>query len=394
MQLFRFLVFLGFVCTAVVEAQDVFDVFLGPRQFAMGGAGVALIDRGRSQNFNPALPALSFPEDRIGLALHPTLRESFQGAIRFKEGGFPQVNLYKSDEPFAASFLGLPAIYFPKLGYFGIDKHSVGTEWGRDIEYRESGYSLTLSLANDFMEKKPIANDSTFKWTGGISLKRFNTSYNVLYPDTVVIAQFKNFVYDIGWAWSFSHISYIPGLQANIGFALLNLGATYSNDKDTYSQWKNSLNHEYRIGWSLEERPFKKIILVNRKWTPIKILATQEFKKYFYSYDEFGNPRPFYTAFFKDFDKDPSDYWDETEINMGAEITLMSLVSFRYGRGHSSFNWLHPTWSFGYGISSGPIFKNFFFNYDYARVLNLGAGRDVGSASSPREYGFQMGYLF
>ncbi|MEO6096824.1 MAG: hypothetical protein ABIW76_14555, partial [Fibrobacteria bacterium] len=74
---------------ASVEAQTMLDVYQGPRQFAMGGAGVALPDRARSANYNPALPALSFPRERIGLALHPTWRDALRQDFRHKDWNAP-----------------------------------------------------------------------------------------------------------------------------------------------------------------------------------------------------------------------------------------------------------------------------------------------------------------
>ena len=115
-----------------------------------------------------------------------------------------------------------------------------------------------------------------------------------------------------------------------------------------------------------------------------------------------GNARPFFVSFFKDMLKNPDRYYDETCINAGVELTLAEVLYLRAGRGRNTYYWTHPTWSFGYGFNSGPLFRHLFFSHEYARVLNLGAGRvkDADESGfqpwspSPREYGFQLGYLF
>lgn len=187
----------------------------------------------------------------------------------------------------------------------------------------------------------------------------------------------------------------MPGLEATFGGSFLNLGPEVESVWSADPARAGSQPQEYRLGWSVEYRPFERKPWAKRKWSLVRLTVTQEFRKVFEIYRESGTP-PFFKAFFVDFDKSPGRYWDETMMNMGAELNLGGVLNLRGGRGTSSFNWADPTWAFGYGVNSGPLFKRLFFSYDYARVLSMGAARESGSFSgpSPREYGFQAGYFF
>jgi hypothetical protein len=397
------LVFAAGVASA--GAQALLDVYQGARQFALGGAGVALPDRGRSANYNPALPALSFPRERIGLALHPTWRDNFQGDLRTKDWNAP-LPFADDLETMAGSLLAWPAVYLPRFGYLGLDKSSFQSDWWPEL--KEESHSLTWSVAPDFAGEERA--DSGFTWTGGITLKRFETRYPDYRTDAYGAPEaagdfaIEGFAFDLGWAWRWTRIPFLPGLRANLGLAFLNLGPTIYPDGYwmRYYNYGDAPHAEYRAGWSLEYRPFEPLMWARRKWSPLRIIATQEFEKEFWMYGSDGNARPFFVSFFKDMDKDPDRYYDETYINAGMELTLAEVLYLRAGRGRSSYYWDHPTWSFGYGFTSGPLFRNLFFSYDYARVLNLGAGRvkDADESGyrpwspSPREYGFQLGYLF
>lgn len=378
-----------------LHAQTVLDVYQGPRQFAMGGAGVALPDRGRSSNFNPALPAFSFPENQVGVGLHPTWRDTYGDGIRFKDWNAPMLPFMSDQAGYWESLAGLPAVYFPRLGYIGLDKQRAVTFFAPDADLE--GYSLTLSLAEDFLDWKGLERDSAFDWTVGMSLKRYYTRF-VSGDEVTGFKTFtsKGFAFDMGWASRWTRIPFIDGLLANFGLAFQNLGPDQFIEENAYSNYSDPLPQEYRLGWSLEYRPLDQLVLAQRKWTPVRVIATQEFQK------RFGNPgrdsqaRPFFLGFFKDFDKPAMRYWRETYVNMGAELTIAEILYLRGGRGQSSFNWSEPTWAFGYGLSSGPLFKRFYFGYDYARVLSMGVarGNEFSSVVSPREYGFQVGYLF
>jgi hypothetical protein len=390
---------------ASADAQTMLDVYQGPRQFALGGAGVALPDRGRSANYNPALPALSFPRNRIGIALHPTWRDAFQQDFRNKDWNAPLP--FAGDlETMAGSLLAWPAAYFPRFGYLALDRSSFHSEWTPDWELQ--CHALTWSVAPDFAGEPGF--DTAFTWTGGITLKhsesRYIVSRNDAFTGTDILEENvqEGFAFDLGWAWRWTRIPFLPGLRANLGLAFLNLGPTIYPERNAvhYYNFGEATPAEYRVGWSLEYRPFEPLAWAGRKWSPLRILATQEFEKEFWMYGSDGNPRPFFISFFKDMHKNPDRYYDETYLNAGLEFTLAEVLYLRAGRGRNTYYWLHPTWSFGYGFNSGPLFRNLFFSYEYARVLNLGAGRvkdedEFGNRSwspSPREYGFQLGYLF
>lgn len=387
------------VATPLAVAQTTLDLHQGPRQFALGGAGVALPDRGRSANFNPALPAFSFPKGKFALGTHPTWRNTYHGQIRFKDWNAPLPVITDGElGPFAESFLGLPAAYLPGFGYVGLDKQKTFTTWAQN--YHDDGYAFTVALAEDFLERG-MASDSDFAWTGGITLKHYQ-SHNSWYglDGTPQASNSEGFAFDLGWAWRFSHIPCIPNLKATLGLAFLNLGPLQYYDIEAYYNSGYSLPQEYRLGWSVEYRPFAPLLWQRRRWSPLRIIATQEFEKSFVVFDRRWNDYPFFTAFFHDFDKPLGRYFRETYVNAGAELTLAELFYLRGGRGKSTFNWTSPTWAFGYGLTTGPVFKHFYANYDYARILSLGAGREREPFNpyafniSPREYGIQLGYLF
>jgi hypothetical protein len=390
---------------ATADAQTMLDVYQGPRQFALGGAGVALPDRGRSANYNPALPALSFPRNRIGIALHPTWRDAFQQDFRNKDWNAP-LPFAGDAETMAGSLLAWPAVYFPRFGYLGLDKTSFHAEWSPGLKME--CHALTWSVAPDFAGEPDL--DSAFTWTGGLTLKRFESRIPTYRFDPLTGQELfddfiqEGFAFDLGWAWRWSRIPFLPGLRATLGVAFLNLGPTifpegYSRHRYDYG---DPAPAEYRAGWSLEYRPFGPLVWAHRKWSPLRVIATQEFEKEFWMYGSDGNPRPFFISFFKDMHKNPDRYYEETYVNAGVELTLAEVLYLRAGRGRNTYYWLQPTWSFGYGFNSGPLFRNWFFSYEYARVLNLGAGRvkdgdETGYrpwSPSPREYGFQVGYLF
>jgi hypothetical protein len=376
------------------RAQTLLDSYQGPRQFAMGGAGVALPDRARSSNFNPALPALSHPRNRTGLSLHPSWRDSHGGLLRFKDWNEPMAPGSPDDDAMWKSFLGLPAVYLPRLGYIGLDRMALASGWGSGTE-EYVNHSLTISVADDFLDWDGREKDSAFAWTGGVSLKRYRTYFSWIDRsggDRSYTAE--GFAFDVGWAWRWMRIPYVDGLRATFGLAFLNLGPDYFVDEYAYDNYSEPLPQEYRFGGSLEYQPFSPVVLARRRWTPLRLIASQEFEKEFASYDEDGKARPFFSGFFRDFDKPPARYWREMRLNMGLELTLAEILYLRGGRGHSTFFWHGATWAYGYGVSSGPLFRRFYFGFDYARVLNMGAVRESGFYASPREYGFQMGYLF
>jgi hypothetical protein len=342
------------------------------------------------------MPAFSFPEDKFGVGLHPSRRDAQRGDFRFKDWNAPLTPVGDPDGgSYWESLAGLPAVYIPKLGYVGLDKQAMA---GRGTEYVESGYSLTLSLAEDFLQESRSRRDSDFAWTGGLTLKRYRTRDFWYDQDSKPMGyHIEGFAFDVGWAWRIMRVPFIPNLKAIFGFALLNLGPTAYVDEDAYYNWGFSLSQEYRLGWSLDFRPFAPRIAFRRKWTPARIILTQEFEKPLEGFDRDGRPIPFYSAFFKDFSKGPGHYYRETYVNAGAELTLGEVLLFRAGRGHSTFYWDSETWSYGYGVTTGPLFRHFYANYDFARILGLGAARvhdEYGYHPAPREYGFQLGYLF
>lgn len=353
-------------------------------------------DRGRSANFNPALPALGYPKNRVGIAIHPVWRESDQGDIRFKDWNIPLLPGTESRlGAWGESLAGLPSVYVPRWGYMGLDKQVISTTWAP--RYREWGYSLTLSVAEDFLDWEGFEADSCFSWTGGINLKRFGTENErfITERESADIST-EGFGFDLGWAGQIARIPYAPRLEATFGFSFLNLGPSIESAWSTDRIYGGSQPQEYRLGWSLEYHPLERIPWARRKWSLVRLTVTQEFRKVFEEYRREPDSRTFFAAFFSDFDKPPSRFWDETLVNMGAELNLGGVLNLRGGRGTSSFNWIAPTWSFGYGFNSGPLFKRLFFSYDYARVLSMGAARESGLSSgpSPREYGFQAGWFF
>jgi hypothetical protein len=263
-------------------------------------------------------------------------------------------------------------------------------------------------VAPDFAGERDF--DSTFTWTGGLTLKFFESRFPTFRFDPTTGRELsedylqEGFAFDLGWAWRWTRIPFLPGVRANLGLAFLNLGpAIYTDGYGMrYYNYGDPAPAEYRAGWSLEYRPFEPLVWARRKWSPLRVIATQEFEKEFWLRGSDGNARPFFISFFKDMHRHPDRYYDETYINAGVELTLAEVLYLRAGRGRNTYFWDHPTWSFGYGFNSGPLFRNLFFSYEYARVLNLGAGRvkdtdPFGNRSwspSPRQYGFQLGYLF
>lgn len=358
----------------------------------MGGAGAALPDRARAANFNPGLPGLSFPRNRTAISLHPSWGDSFGGKMRFKDWNTP---LFPEEKRFWFSLAAVPAAYFPKVGFIGLDRQAAALDWSR---YRETKYALTFSAAPDLMAGREGKKDSGFQWTGGISLNYLeleNTRFvGVDWEPHPAID--RGYSIDVGWAWRIPKLPFLPGLGATAGLSFLNLGPSFQQKGMEYQGTADPLDQRYLAGWSLEYRPWRQAGFASRKWTPGRILVTQDFRKDFPPRYHHGEPEPFPAAFFHDFGNGPMRYWRELKMNVGAELTVMEMFHLRGGRGHSSFQFSEPTYAFGYGFASGPLLGRCFLNFDYGRILSMGAAIDKAYFEYPstRQYGLLAGILF
>ncbi|MBW8886618.1 MAG: hypothetical protein JF616_02575 [Fibrobacteres bacterium] len=368
----------------------------GARQMGMGKGGVALPDQAHGAAFNPALPALSYPWDKISLELHPDWLVLWNGP----EWG-PQIRQKSWNGPFTGTaemgpafdgLLRVPSLYLPRLGYVAFDENDFTGDWGGRERVRV--YALTLCPAVDFLGEKE-GRTTRHAWSFGLTLKSYK--YDLPYviwepvpaPGSISAepGSTSGFAFDLGAAGR-SLPKALPGVRIDWGIAFANLGPPYSFFHSGPYDF-DPLDMRYRAGYSLAYSPFR-----GTRFPIFRVLVQQEFSKIFSGYDSDRVPYPFYQAFYKDLDAPISRYWRETESHTGLETTWFGLVNLRAGRSMDRSYGEHPWYTFGYGLESGRWLGPAYLKYDYGRELGTRERRRDNYFPLRREYGLQAGWRF
>jgi hypothetical protein len=372
------------------------EIVQGPRQAAMGWAGVAVPDAARSSNFNPAMPGLSFG-GRATVAWHPSWNQWFgEGGPRMCDWNGPPIpDAPDLDTWLAPLFFRWPAVYLPRFGYLGYDRQklSFGFFAGTDPDHvqREEVSTLTWAAPEDLF-RAPADGPRRFAWTFGVTAKR----YESVLPyrdslDSVIVPKARGFAMDAGVAARWREPFRVQGLEGDFGLAFLNLGpsASYSGP---YSDQRDPLPMEYRAGFSAAYVPLPYIRFARREWSPLKLLATAEAAKDFAGREPDGAPMAPPLAFFHDMRGLPGRYLNAMAKRAGTEATAFGIASLRWGwRFDRSFG-RSPFYSFGYGLSTGPLLRHAFAGFDWSRDL---ATRQRGGGYLPRhQWSLDLGYAF
>lgn len=338
------------------SAIGVLGDFTGPRQHGLGGAGVAVPDAAQGMNFNPALAGLAFPRDRKTLLAANSWSNIVGPDWGFRDTDAP---LLLENGPESRFFTGYPGYYHPGIGYIGLDRHDLHVDWLPDFD--EYYYALTLATAPDFLETLGRRRNASWDWTVGVTVKWYASE---AWPN----APTDGLALDIGGAWIFPRIPFLPGVEAVAGAALINLGPAVGEFPET-----DPLPEQYRLGYSLAWKPFRPLPGKTRELHPLVILATQEFRREFHNREADGSARAFPSSLFHDLLRRPGKTWEERYTHMGLEATAIDMVSARVGRhkvgyfredrGEGVF------WAYGYGVSTGPVLGRLRLRYDFARFF-------------------------
>lgn len=359
----------------------------GARQLGMGEGGVALPDAAQGALFNPALPALSVPWDKVSLFLHPDWQDVFDTHTRIKAWNGPVPGL-QGMGPGVGSLARIPSAYVPRLGYLAFDQREFVADelLGPQLE---TSYALTFAPAVDFLGEE-AGRTKRHAWTGGLALKWFSTRAGTGPLQGQRLAS-RGFAFDLGCAGR-SLPARLPGLRIDWGLAFANLGPPETLDYGGGERALDALDARYRLGYSLEYVPFRL-----RRAAPVRIAVQQELGKGFRHYRKDGQPDPFFVAFAKDFDVPAARYWRETEFHSGAEATVFDVAHARVGRfrqaDFSDYR-SHPWYTFGYGLDSGPWLGPAFLRFDYGREFNTRERRRDTFFPVRRDYGFVLGCRF
>ncbi len=393
-----FIVGLSFFCVPVHSevgtAAFSLEMRQGPRQGGMGGAGVAVPDRARSSHFNPALPAFSFPRGRTAISWHPAWIDLVPGYTRMVDWNGPLLPNMDDLGPWYGSVLyRLPAVYYQHLGYLAYDRKVIRYPQSDDVE--ESEWSLTWSVAEDAFQRGPARDLGAFAWTGGLSFHRFETGFRYLDSlGTVSRTLADGMALDVG-ASARLELPYLPkGMEQYLGLAFLNIGTDaeykYRNDPS----FRDPLPMQYRLGWSGIYKPMEAQIRFRRKWTPLRFLATLEIDKGFAGRDSDGEPLAPFPAFFHEMRGLPGRYLREMVKRGGVEATALEIVHLRWGTYRDRRENDDPWYTYGWGLATGPLFGDFFLNYDYSRELSTYHNDTQGNHFPRREWALQLGYVF
>jgi hypothetical protein len=362
----------------------------GPRQAALGGAGVAMPGKGRATRFNPALAGLGFAPDRRAIEWHPAWKDySRYTGLRLKDWNGPAYPTVSDLGPMYGSlFFRWPGLYMPRWGYLGYDRQTSSTSW---MGVQEEVQTLTVSLAEDFLGSGRPSSQS-WGWTGGLAGKRWSSGILQLTEDaTAYEIKAEGFALDLGWAASGPGPAFLPGTDICLGFAFFNLGrdAEYTGRNGGPSGLADPIPMEYRLGLSGIWTPFAARTVLGRAVVPVRALATAEAGKEFANRDSRQRPLNPFLSFFQDFRSFPGRYLRETTTHAGVEATVFGVASLRYGRmGVGEYEGDKDYWYYGWGLDTGPWLRNFGARFDYARQLST---RHVGGYLIPsRQYGFDL----
>jgi len=369
---------------AIAAPAQIFVEASGARQMGMGKGGVALPDQAHGAAFNPALPALSFPWDKVSLELNPDWLVLWNGP----EGG-PQIRQKSWNGPFTGTgytgpafdgLLRVPSLYLPRLGYIGFDQNEFTGDWG-SLE-RVRVYALTLSPAVDFLGEEE-GRSASHAWSFGLTLKSYKYEIESGYWQTPPVStSTSGFAFDLGAAGR-SLPRALPGVRIDWGVAFANLGPPYSFSHAGPNEF-DPLDMRYRAGYSLAYAPFR-----GKRFPIFRVLFQQELAKDFSAFRRYGSPYPFYQAFFKDMDAPLSRYWREMESHTGLETTWFGLAHLRAGRSMDRSYGDHPWYTFGYGLDSGRWLGPAYLRYDYGRELGTRERRRDNYFPLRREYGLE-----
>jgi hypothetical protein len=374
---------------AIVAPAQIMVEASGARQMGMGKGGVALPDQAHGAAFNPALPALSYPWDKVSLELHPDWMDiwvipelHYQDRQKSWNGPFTG---FADMGPAFEAFYRVPSLYLPRLGYIGFDENEFYAGFAQPERLRV--YALTLSPAVDFLGEEQ-GRSARHAWSFGLTLKSYKYELGSFYGETPPVQPATSgFAFDLGVAGR-SLPRALPGLRIDWGVAFANLGPPYSFSHDSPNEF-DPLDMRYRAGYSLAYAPYR-----GRRFPIFRVLVQQEFSKVFSGFARYGSPYPFYLAFFKDMDAPLARYWREMESHTGLETTWFGLAHLRAGRSLDRSYGDHPWYTFGYGLDSGRWLGPAYLRYDYGRELGTRERRRDNPFPLRREYGFQAGIHF
>jgi hypothetical protein len=365
----------------------------GPRQAALGGAGVAVVDRGRAARFNPALPGLGFARDRRAIEWHPAWQDypSFM-EMRLKDWNGPAVPVAPDLGPMYGSlFFRWPGLYVPRWGYLAYDRQTFDIS---DFDFREEAQSITISLAEDFLETGPSRPEG-WGWTGGLTAKLWDSRLTGATQEGDPFSiEAKGLALDLGWAARGPGPAFLPRTWFCLGAAFFNLGndVVYEGGPDGAVPGADPLPMEYRLGASGTWAPFPALTVRSRAVEPLRALATVEAGKEFANRDSRGaplNPAASFIREFSVFRDFPGGYLRDMSTHAGAEATAFGIASLRYGRmGTRQSDGDKDYWFYGWGLDTGPWLKYFEARFDYARQLST--HHDGGGMVPFRQYGFDL----
>jgi hypothetical protein len=363
----------------------------GPRQAALGGAGVAVPGKGRAARFNPALPGLGFAQDRRAVEWHPAWKDypAFSG-MRYKDWNGPAYPTASDPGPMYGSlFFRWPGLYLPRWGYLAYDRQtSALPAW---MGLREEVQSLTISLAEDFLGADP-AGGAGWGWTGGLAGKAWSSRMSGIdVNDTTYAYEAEGFAIDLGWAARGPGPAFLPGTGFCLGLAFFNLGsdAQFAGGPAGEVTGADPIPMEYRLGASGTWAPFSALRVQGQSIDPLRALATVEAGKEFANRDSRQRPLNPVLSFFREFRSFPGGYLRETTTHAGIEATVFGIASLRYGRmGVRESEDDENYWFYGWGLDTGPWLRNFGARFDYSRQLSTDHS---GSHLFPtRQYGFDL----
>lgn len=362
----------------------------GPRQAALGGAGVAVPDHGRAARFNPALPGLGFAQDRRAIEWHPAWQDypSFVD-MRFKDWNGPAVPVAPDLGPMYGSlFFRWPGLYVPRWGYLAYDRQTLDLGW---FDSREEAQSVTVSLAEDFLEAGP-SRPEEWGWTGGLTVKFWNSRLIATTQDGDRFPiEAKGLALDLGWAARGPGPAFLPRTRFCLGVAFFNLGndVIYEGGPEDATSDADPLPMEYRLGASGSWAPLPAWTVRGKAVEPLRALATVEAGKEFANRDSRQAPLNPAASFVREFGDFPGGYLRDMSTHAGAEATVFGIASLRYGRmGAREYVGDNDYWFYGWGLDTGPWLRYFEARFDYARQLST--HHDGGGMFPSRQYGFDL----